>query len=229
MPSAMPRTAAVAAPPVLSVFSVASAFSVPSTTSPPTSIRACSGVSGVSLTAWNAIRRLRAPSSSRTLSISSVATASSTPSREGGAPLLGLAAEDGDAGLVVRSGDVDDQPAGEAPDEPLVERLDLRRRAIAGEHDLAAGGLERVGEPEQLRLHLPAMGQELHVVHQQQVDVEEPLAVRLAVTGGDGGVKRLDEFVEREIFDGEPRIDGPRRVADAPSAGGSSRVPAGRR
>ena len=74
-------------------------------------------------------------------------------------------------------------------------------------------GLQRVGEPEQLRLHLPAVGEELHVVHQQHVDVEEPLAVRLAVAGGDRRVKRLDELVQRQVLDREPRVDRPGGVA----------------
>ena len=61
--------------------------------------------------------------------------------------------------------------------------------------------LERVGEPQQLGLHLAAVGQELHVVHQQQIDVDEPPAVRLALPRRDGGVKRLDELVQGEILD----------------------------
>ena len=135
----------------------------------------------------------------------SAATASSTPSREVGPPLLRLAPEDGHPGLVVGRRDVDDQPAGEAADQPLVQRLDLGRRPVAGEHDLAVGGLQRVGEPEQLRLHLPAVGEELHVVHQQQVHVEEPPAVGLALPRGDRGVERLDELVEGEILDRQAR------------------------
>ena len=133
---------------------------------------------------------------------------------EPGAALLGLPAEDGDAGLVVGRRDVDDEPAGEPADEPLVERLDLGGRPVAGEDDLAVGGLQRVGEPQQLRLHLAPVGEELHVVHQQQVDVEEPLAVGLAVPGGDGGVERLDELVEGEVLHGEPRVDRAGRMAD---------------
>ncbi len=74
-------------------------------------------------------------------------------------------------------------------------------RAVAGEHDLPVGRLQRVGEPQQLGLHLAPVGEELDVVHQQQIDVEEALAVGLAVPRGDGGVERLDELVEREVLD----------------------------
>ena len=137
--------------------------------------------------------------------MSSVATASSTPSPNDGPALLGLPPQDRDPGLVVRRRDVDDEPAGEPPDQAIVQRLDLGRRPVAGEHDLAVAGLQRVGEPQQLGLHLAPVGQELDVVHQQQVDVEEPLAVGLAVAGGDGGVKGLDELVEREVLDGQAR------------------------
>ena len=191
--------------------------------------RACAGVSGVSLTAWNAMSRLSAPSSSRTLSMPSAATRLEHALAERGAALLRLAAQDRDAGLVVGRRDVDDEPAGEAADQALVERLDLGGRPVAGEDDLPVGRLERVGEPQQLRLHLAPVGEELHVVHQQQVDVEEALAVRLALPGRDRGVERLDELVEREVLDGEPRVDRPGRVADRPSAGASCRARAGRR
>ena len=132
--------------------------------------------------------------------------------RERGPPLFRLPTKDGDPGLVVGRGDVDDETTGEPADQPLVQRLDLRWRAVAGEDDLPIGGLERVGEPEQLRLHLAPVGQELDVVHQQQIHVEESLPVRLAVTGGDRGMKGLHELIEGEILDVEVagRSRGPR-------------------
>ena len=167
---------------------------------PPISSRACSASSGASLTAWNAISRLSAPSSSRTLSISSDGDRLEHAVAERRPPLLRLAAQDRDPGLVVGRGDVDDEPAGEPADQPLVQRLDLGRRPVAGEHDLPVGGLQRVGEPQQLGLHLAPVGEELDVVHQQEIDVEEALAVGLALAGGDRGVERLDELVEREVL-----------------------------
>ena len=149
--------------------------------------------------------------------------------RERHPALVRLPAQDRDPGLVVRRGDVDDQPAGEAADEPLVQRLDLRGRPVAGQDDLAVGGLQRVGQPQQLGLHFPPVGEELDVVDQQQIHVEEALAVGLAVAGGDRGVKRLHELVEREVLDLQVGVDRPGGVARAPSAGGSCRVRAGRR
>ena len=74
-------------------------------------------------------------------------------------------------------------------------------RTIARQHDLAAGGEHRVGEAEQLGLHLPPMGQELHVVHQQHADFGVAPAVGLSLPRRDGRVKGLDELVEGEILD----------------------------
>ena len=127
--------------------------------------------------------------------------------------LLRLAPEDGHPGLVVGGGDVDDEAAREAADQPLVQGLDLRRRPVTGEDDLPVCGLQGVGQPEQLRLHLATMGEELHVVHQEQIHVEEPLAVGVALPRGDSGVERLDELVEGEILHRQPRIDRAGRVA----------------
>ncbi len=135
--------------------------------------------------------------------------------RERGPPFFRLPTKDGDPGLVVGRGHVDDETTGEPTDQPLVQRLDLRWRAVAGENDLPIGGLERVGEPEQLRLHLAPVGQELDVVHQQQIHVEESLPVRLAVTGGDRGMKGLHELIEGEILDVEVGVDRAGRVAHA--------------
>ena len=136
------------------------------------------------------------------------------PVAEGGASLLRLPSQDGDPRLVVRCGHVDDEAAREAADQPLIERLDVGGRPIAGQHDLAARRLQRVGQAEELGLHLAPVGEELDVVHQQEIHVEESLPVRLAVPGGDGGVKRLDELIEREVLDREARVDRPGRMPD---------------
>jgi hypothetical protein len=133
---------------------------------------------------------------------------------EAGPPLFGLAAENGDAGLVVGGGHVDDEATREATDETLVQGLDIGRRPVAGEDDLTARSLQRVGQPQQLGLHLPPVGEELHVIHQQQVHIEEPLAVGLAVAGRDGRVKRFDELVQGEILHRQARVDRPSRVPD---------------
>src|ERR1051326_2163144 len=76
------------------------------------------------------------------------------------------------------------------------------------------GLLQRLGEPQQLRLHLLAIREELHVIHEQHVDILEAPPERVALPRGDGGVERLDVFVERQVFDVELPGDGLGRVPD---------------
>ena len=118
-------------------------------------------------------------------------------------PLFGFAPQDGDASLVVGSADVHYQAAREPGDEPRVQVPDLRRGPVAREHDLAACHLERLGEAQQLRLHLLAVAQELDVVHQQHVHVLEAAAEGVPLPRGDGGVERFNPLVQRQILDVE--------------------------
>ena len=138
------------------------------------------------------------------------------PSAERGPPLFGFAAEDRHPGFIVGRRYVDDQPPGEPPDQPLVQRFDLGRRPVAGEHDLPVGRLQRIGEPQELRLHLAAVGEELDVVHQQQIDIVEPPPVRIALARRDGGVEGLHELVQCEILDRQRRVDAPARRGRCP-------------
>ena len=116
------------------------------------------------------------------------------------AALLALAAQNRDTRLVVRRADVHDEPARESRDQPLVEIRDLRRRAIAREHDLLPRALQRVEEAQHLALRLLAPGEELHVVEQQHVDhVEAPLE-ELHRAVADRVVELLDELLERHVL-----------------------------
>ncbi len=63
--------------------------------------------------------------------------------------------------------------------------------------------LQRFGETQQLCLHLLAIRQELHVVHQQDIDVLEAPAEGVALPGRDRGVERLDVLVQRQVLDVE--------------------------
>ena len=114
-------------------------------------VLACSGRNGLSLTAWKAISRFSAPSSSRTLSMSSAATASSTPVGETAraAPRPSRAGSPRGSRSPAPPTSMMSPPR-EPPDQPLVQRLDLGRRPVARQDDLAAAGLQRVGEPQQL-------------------------------------------------------------------------------
>jgi hypothetical protein len=72
--------------------------------------------------------------------------------------------QDRQARLVVRHVDVDNQSAVEPDQEAVVELLDLPRRPVARQHDLLVFRLQLLDDPQQLRLHLPPVRQEVHVV-----------------------------------------------------------------
>ena len=126
--------------------------------------------------------------------------------RERDLSLVALVAQDRDARLEVRRADVDDQPAAQAADQPLVHVGDLRRRTIARHDDLAAAALQRVEQAQQLALRLAAAGEELHVVDQQHVDAAVALLEPLHLAGGDGRVQLLDEILQRHVLHAQLRI-----------------------
>ncbi len=78
-----------------------------------------------------------------------------------------LGAEDGEAGLLVRGLDVGDKPPTEAGGEAGLEAGDGRRRAVAGDDDLAAVGVEVVEGVEELLLGAALAGKELDVVQHE--------------------------------------------------------------
>src|SRR6478672_2576243 len=104
-----------------------------------------SGVSGRPVSDEKATTRVSAPSSSR------------------------MFVETRDAGLEIGRLDVGDQPPLEARAQPLLERRDLARRAVARHDDLPAGLVERVEGVEELLLDSLLVLEELHVVDQQDV------------------------------------------------------------
>ena len=68
-------------------------------------------------------------------------------------------------------GDVGDQAGLEALAQAVLERAEVPRRAVRGEHELGAGVVQRVERVEELLLG-PGLGlEELHVVDEQHVDV----------------------------------------------------------
>ena len=91
------------------------------------------------------------------------------PGLEGLITLLRLLPEDRDLGFVLRNPDVDDQASGKPCDQTLVETVDLRGWAIAGQDDLAAGRAELVKEAQEHLLSFLLSGEELHVVEEQDV------------------------------------------------------------
>ena len=85
-------------------------------------------------------------------------------------PLLSLLAEDGDLGLVLRHGDVDDQPPREPGEQTLVQPVDLGGRTITGKDDLTPGLVHSVQKPEQDLLSFFLPGKELDIVEEKDVE-----------------------------------------------------------
>ena len=87
-----------------------------------------------------------------------------------------LLPEDGDAVLEVRHLDVGDHAPLKARDEARLEAGDFRRRAIAGEDDLAAAFVERVEGVKELLLHRLLSLEEVDVVDEEEVGLAESSA-----------------------------------------------------
>ena len=164
------------------------------------SARAASGDSDPPPTAWYAISRFTMPISSRTFDAPTSATVSSTPAGIATPRSVHLATQDGQPRLEVGRRDVHQQPARQPRHQPLVQVGDLARRPVAGQHDLPLHRLQRLGEPQQLGLHLEVLGQELHVVEQQQVRLLRAAAERVDLARRHRGVVALDELLERQVL-----------------------------
>src|SRR5215203_874153 len=52
------------------------------------------------------------------------------------------------------------------------------------------------------------MGEKLNVVDEQQIDIVEAAPVRVTLPRGDGRMERLDKFIECEILNRQPDVDG---------------------
>ena len=111
--------------------------------------------------------------------------------------------------------DVDQQPGLEALAQAVLELGHVARRAVGGQHQLAARLVQRVEGVEELLLGLHLALEELHVVDQQ--DVVAPVAVLEGVDVA--GLQRLEELVgealDRRVADGQPATVGADVVADA--------------
>src|SRR5512147_1149305 len=102
-----------------------------------------------------------------------------------------------------------------------------RRISRSSSASISAGGGVLVGTICRLAVGSAPVGEELDVVHQEHVDVEEALPVRLAVAGRDGGVEGLDELVQGEILDAQLRVDRARGMSDGHQQVGLAEARAG--
>ena len=88
-------------------------------------------------------------------------------------------------------------PAREALSQPVLERLQVVRGPVGGQHDLAALVVEGVEGVEELFLGAGLALQELDVVEQQHVDVAEAGLEALGLAGGERGQELVRERLAR--------------------------------
>ena len=92
--------------------------------------------------------------------------------------------------------------------------LDVAREAIGGEHELAAGVVQRVEGVEELLLG-PGLGrEELDVVDEQDVGVAIARLEAVDVAGAKRGEELVGEGLDRRVADGEAGAVGADVVAD---------------
>ena len=151
---------------------------------------------------------------------------------------LGLLLEDRDLRLEVRRLDVGDEAPLEPRAQPLLERRDLARRAVAADDDLLLRVEERVERVEELGLRAFHARQELDVVHQQHVHGPVALAelvdavvlhrvhhLVLEPLGRDVGEVHLRVVAEHVVPDGVHQV----RLAEPHAAVDEQRVVRARR
>ena len=81
----------------------------------------------------------------------------------------GFVFDDGHAGLKIRRRHIHQQAPFEPGPQAVVQQRHLRGGTVGGQHDLAAGFVQVVEGMEKFLLGLLLAGDELHVIHQQQV------------------------------------------------------------
>ena len=108
---------------------------------------------------------------------------------------FGLVAQDGQAGFEVRRLDVGDEPPLEPAAQTFLQRRDGVGHAIAGDHDLLVGAVQRVERVEELLLQALFALHELDVVDQQHVDV----AIAALEVGDGVGTNAVDVLVEERL------------------------------
>ena len=115
--------------------------------------------------------------------------------------LLGLGAQDRDARLEVRCGQVRDEAPLEAGAEALLEGQDGLRRPIGAQHDLLAVLVDGVERVEELLLGPLLVGDELDVVDEEQVDPAVAGAELVDLALLDRGDELVRELLGRRVDD----------------------------
>ena len=164
-------------------------------------------MSGRPVSELKATTRISAPSRARTLaSMRSAITCSACVVGELDVVVLGALAQDRQARGEVGRLDVGDEAGLEALAQAVLERLQVARRAVGGEHDLAAAVVERVEGVEELLLGLGLALEELDVVDEQDVDVAEAGLEGVGVAAAERAEELVGEGLAGRAADREPGI-----------------------
>ena len=115
-----------------------------------------------------------------------------------------------DPGAKVGAFELDLQPPAEAVAKPLGKPRERLRRTVAGEHDLLAGGVQRVEGVDELLLGALLALEHLDVVDQQRVELAVARLEELGPVAPQGADELAGEalgggVVDRELADGFAR------------------------
>ena len=127
---------------------------------------------------------------------------------------LGLLAQNGQTGLEVGALDVSVQAALEAAAQALLQLLDLPGRLVAGHDDLLARLLEVVEGVEELLLRGALAGNELDIVHHEDIGSAETVTELLVAVGLHGGDQLVGKVLAGDVDDVHLRMQLVGIVAD---------------
>ena len=113
----------------------------------------------------------------------------------------GLDVDDCGTGLLVWGLDVGDESPLEAGAEAALETADSLRRAVAGENQLTAGGVQIVESVEELFLRALLVGQELDVIYEEGVGGTVSVAEIVLFPLADGGDELVGELLAGGVDD----------------------------
>ena len=112
-----------------------------------------------------------------------------------------LVLDDGKAGLKVGGSNVCQQTPLETGAETIVQQCHFRGRTVRGQNNLTAGFVQSIEGMEEFVLYLFLTGNELHVVHQQQVCFAVLGAELAAAAGTDQFDELVDEVIALDVND----------------------------
>jgi hypothetical protein len=122
--------------------------------------------------------------------------------------------ENGQFGFQIRRLDIGNQSPLEAAVQAFLQSRDLLGGSVAGNDDLLLSVIERVESMEKLLLRSLLPGQELNVVHQQDVDIPISLPELKGVVEPDGIDKVVNEPLGGDIEQFEAGLLLPDRVTN---------------